>query len=65
MLYSHLEQLRREQNITVGQLAQHSGIPISRIREYEKGERSVNNMRVETALRWAQALHTTVENLSH
>ena len=59
MVENNVKKYRRARKLTLEQLAEMAGIPVSTINDIEHGAEP----RVITALRIAKALGTTVENL--
>lgn len=59
MVENNVKKYRRARKLTLEQLAEKSGIPVSTINDIEHGAEP----RVVTALYIAKALETTVENL--
>lgn len=59
MVENNVKKYRRSAKLTLDQLAEMAGIPVSTINDIEHGAEP----RVITALRLAHALGTTVENL--
>lgn len=58
-----LETIRREKNMTQQQLSQLSGVKQSNISEFEDGKRNILTARVDTLMKFAEALNCKVEDL--
>lgn len=59
MINNHVKQYRRTAGLTLAQLAERSGVPVSTINDVELGAEP----RVVTAIHLARALGTSVEQL--
>lgn len=58
-----LETIRREKNMTQQQLSKLSGVKQSNISEFEDGKRNILTARVDTLMKFAEALGCQVEDL--
>ncbi|MBI0072205.1 helix-turn-helix transcriptional regulator [Bifidobacterium sp. W8115] len=58
-----MRRMRQSQNLTQAQLADKAGLSRHRVSDIESGTRSIENISVAVALRIAQSLDCTIEDL--
>jgi len=56
---TNLKRIRKSLGLTQSQLAEHSGIPLRTIQQYEQGQKSINNARSEYVISLSKALYCT------
>ena len=60
---NNLEKIRKSKEYTQSKLAELSGVNIRLIQKYENGERNFKNAKVQTAIKIADALQVTLDEL--